>query len=279
MDLFLLRLLLSFAIGGTWVTITTEVTVRHGSRVGGVLAGFPSIVAFSLAFIAWTQSTGAAVDATTALPLALGFTAAYPLVYSALAKDRRFSVALLSSLAFWAVSAFTTTLIIIETGVGFTVSLAGFLTVWALAYISLSRRIKVRVSVRGIRIRPFDWLWRFALAGGMVVGAILLSETLGPVAGGAFASFPAIVSSTIFVVSRVDGVEASRGLATPVMFSTILTVVPYVIVARLAFPALGVLGGTLAAYAAAAPLSVFAYFLLGRMGSSGTTGDGPTTQS
>lgn len=265
MDALLLRLLLSFAIGGTWVTLATEVTIRYGARVGGIVAGFPSIVVFSLAFIGWTQSTGAAVDATTALPLTLGFTAAYPLVYSALAREHRFSTALLFSLAFWGATASVATVFVIKAGVSFAESVTGFLVVWALAYFFLSRKIRLSASVRGIELSAFDWVWRFALAGGMVVGAILLSASLGPIAGGAFASFPAIVSSTIFIVSRVEGVEASRGLGTPIMFSTILTVVPYVAVARFAFPLFGILGGTLAGYAVAAPLSLVAHLVLRRM--------------
>ena len=101
MDLFLVRLLLSFLIGGTWVTIITESTVKYGPRIGGLLAGFPSTVAFSLAFIGWTQSAATAVEATTALPLALAFTAAFPLVYAFLAKGGRFRFALAGSLVFW----------------------------------------------------------------------------------------------------------------------------------------------------------------------------------
>jgi hypothetical protein len=154
---------------------------------------------------------------------------------------------------------------VIEAGVSFTESVAGFLVVWTLAYVFLARRIRLRSSVRGIKLSAFDWVWRFALAGGMVVGAILLSANLGPIAGGAFASFPAIVSSTIFIVSRVEGVEASRGLGTPIMFSTILTVIPYVAVVRFAFPVFGILGGTLAGYAVAAPLSLVAHLLLRRL--------------
>src|SRR5208283_3598609 len=120
--------------------------------------------------------------------------------------------------------------------------------------------------------------WRFVLAGGIVVCAVLLSDTLGPLVGGVFASFPAIITSTIYIVKRVEGVEASRGIAVPVMVSTVFTIVPYIAVVRYAFPIVGILFGTMAGYAVAIPLSFIAYYVTGR--SSGKRGsDGPLLQA
>ncbi len=267
MDLLLLRLFLSFVIGGSWVTIITEATVKYGPRAGGLLAGFPSTVAFSLAFIGWTQSTSAAVEATTALPLALGFTAAFPLVYAVFAKGGRFRFALSASLAFWGGSSFVLSLVALTIGADFEVSLVGFFVISALAYYFLARGRRPRIPGRVVRLAPFDWVWRFVLAGGIVATAVLLSGTLGPLVGGVFSSFPAIITSTIFIVRRVEGVEASLGIATPVMVSTVFTIVPYTAVVRYTFPILGILPGTLTGYAVAIPLSFVAYYLTGRIGS------------
>ena len=265
MDLFLVRLLLSFLIGGTWVTIITESTVKYGPRIGGLLAGFPSTVAFSLAFIGWTQSAATAVEATTALPLALAFTAAFPLVYAFLAKGGRFRFALAGSLAFWGIASFVLSAVSITLGADYRVSLVGFYVISTVFYITLARKQKPRVTGRPVRLTPFEWVWRFVLAGGIVVCAVLFSSTLGPLVGGVFASFPAIITSTIYIVKRVEGVEASRGIAVPVMISTLFTIVPYTAVVRYSFPILGVLFGTIAAYAVAIPLSFVAYYLTGRI--------------
>ena len=265
MDLFLLRLLLSFVIGGTWVTIITEGTLKYGSRIGGLLAGFPSTVAFSLAFIGLTQTANAAVEATTALPLALSLTATFPLVYSRLAKGHGFELALSAALAFWAVSSLALSVVALTVSLNFFVSLAGFYTICAVAYYFLARNRMRKTSVRGIRLSSFDWVWRFALAGGIVVGAVLFSAIFGPLVGGVFSSFPAIITSTIYIVNRVDGVEASRGIATPVMVATVFTIVPYTVFVRYAFPSFGIVLGTLTGYAVAVPFSLIAYYLVGRM--------------
>ena len=265
MDLFLLRLLLSFLIGGTWVTIITEGTLKYGPRVGGLLAGFPSTVAFSLAFIGLTQTTNAAVEATTALPLALSFTATFPVVYASLAGRHGFGLALSASLAFWGVSSFVLSVVAYTVSLDFFVSVAGFYIICGVVYYFLARNQRRRTSIRGIRLSRFDWVWRFVLAGGIVVGAVLFSATLGPLVGGVFSSFPAIITSTIYIVNRVEGVEASRGIATPVMVATVFTIVPYTIVVRYAFPSLGILLGTLTGYAVAVPFSLVAYYLVGRI--------------
>jgi hypothetical protein len=265
LDLFLLRLLLSFIIGGSWVTIITEATLKYGPRVGGLLAGFPSTVAFSLAFIGLTQTTSAAVEATTALPLALSFTATFPLVYASLAKGHGFWLALSASLAFWGGSSIVLSIVALTVSLDFFASLAGFYVICAVAYYFLARNQNRRTSIRGIRLSSFDWVWRFVLAGGIVVGAVLFSATLGPLVGGFFSSFPAIITSTIYIVNRVEGVEASRGIAVPVMVATLFTIVPYTVVVRYAFPTLGIVMGTLTGYAVAVPFSMIAYYLVGRM--------------
>ena len=280
MDLFLVRLLLSFLIGGTWVTIITESTVKYGPRTGGLLAGFPSTVAFSLAFIGWTQSSGTAVEATTALPLALAFTAAFPLVYAVLAKGGRFRFAIAGSLVFWGAASLVLSAVSLTFGGDFWISLVGFYALSAAFYFTLAGRQRPRVAGSGVRLTPFEWVWRFFLAGGIVVCAVLFSATLGPLVGGVFASFPAIITSTIYIVKRVEGVEASRGIAIPVMISTLFTIVPYTVVVRYSFPALGVLLGTISAYAVAIPLSFAAYYVTGRIvgkrSSGGFPPQGPT---
>lgn len=264
LDLFLLRLLLSFLTGGAWVTLITLATVRYGAKLGGLLAGFPSTVAFSLVFIGVTQSTSAAIEATTGLPLALGLTASFPLLYAYLAKRTRFSVSLLSALLFWTSGTLAFSAIILRTGLDFWLSVAGFYAIALVAYVLLGERRRSEVASHGVNPSPFQWVWRFTLAGGIIVCAVFLSQTVGPLVGGVFASFPAIITSTIFIISRVEGVEASRSVAVPVTISTVFTIVPYIITVRYVFPSLGVITGTVVGYAVAIPLSVAAFYLVAR---------------
>jgi uncharacterized membrane protein (GlpM family) len=265
LDSLLLRLSLSFIIGGTWVSMITLATIKYGAKLGGLFAGFPSTVAFSLAFIGWTQSTQAAVEATTALPLALSFTAAFPLIYAYLAGRVRFGLSLLGALAFWGASAFILSEVVLRVSLNFWFSFAAFYAITAVAFYLLAERTRTQVPTHGVRPTAFQWTWRFVLAGGVIVAAVFFSETLGPLVGGIFSSFPAIITSTVYIITRVEGVEASRGIALPVMVATVFTIVPYLAVVRLAFPAFGILLGTLTGYAVAIPLSVVAFYTVSRM--------------
>src|SRR6185437_15423911 len=71
-DLFTLKLCLSFFVGGLYVVIATVFADKFGSKIGGLISGLPSTVLFGLLFIAWTQNTQAAVDATTPIPAVVG---------------------------------------------------------------------------------------------------------------------------------------------------------------------------------------------------------------
>jgi hypothetical protein len=262
LDPLLLRLVLSFIIGGVWVSMITLTTVKYGARLGGLLAAFPSTAAFSIAFIGWTQSTQSAVDATTALPLALGFTAAYPLVYSRLAAKISFWFSLAGSLAFWVFASLVISVVVVRVDLPFWASVLGFYIVAGTAYVLLAGHHEQSTPSFSVRPTAAQWASRFVMAGGIIVGAVLLSESVGPEVGGVFASFPAIITSTIYIVNRVEGMEASRAVAKPVVIATSFTVVPYLIAARLSYPLVGVPYGTLIAYGVAIPLAICAFFFL-----------------
>ena len=244
----------------------TLATIRYGAKVGGLLAGFPATVAFSLAFIGWTQSVDAAVEATTALPLAVSSTASFPLLYSYLVKRARFTVSLVAAVSFWVVSSFVFSEVSLRFGLGFWDAVAGYCLITGFVYVFLAEKGHATVPVRGVRPTAPQWAGRFILSGGIIVMAVLLSETIGPAVGGVFSSFPAIIISTIYIVSRVEGIEASRSTAVPVLVGTVFAIIPYVITVRYAFPALGLLYGTLLGYAVASGLSVVGFYLISREG-------------
>ena len=53
---FWYKLLLSFLVGGCWVTLTTIIAEKFGSKIGGLLGGLPSTIVVSLLFIGLTQN-------------------------------------------------------------------------------------------------------------------------------------------------------------------------------------------------------------------------------
>src|SRR5260221_14387282 len=80
-DLFTLKLILSFVVGGSYVIGATIVADNLGTKLGGLIAGLPSTILFGLLFIAWTQNTQASVEATTLLPAVIGVACFFLITY------------------------------------------------------------------------------------------------------------------------------------------------------------------------------------------------------
>ena len=80
-DIFILKLVLSFLIGGAWVTTATHLADRYGTKIGGIITGLPSTALIALFFIGWTQSPVIAVDATTIIPAIGTVNALFLVVY------------------------------------------------------------------------------------------------------------------------------------------------------------------------------------------------------
>ncbi|MBL7086069.1 MAG: DUF3147 family protein, partial [Candidatus Cloacimonetes bacterium] len=134
--IFLLKLLLSFIIGGIWITFATIIAERFGSKLGGVIAGIPSTIIISLFFIGWTQSPIIASKATTVVPIIMGIDALFVVVYSLL-RNRQFYIAITGALIFWAVSSFILALVGFDS---FLISLIGFVVLVVLSYYILEKR-------------------------------------------------------------------------------------------------------------------------------------------
>ncbi|MCX7965133.1 MAG: hypothetical protein N2596_00710, partial [Syntrophorhabdaceae bacterium] len=66
--IFLIKVIISFIIGSIWITGSTYIAERYGTKLGGVVVGLPSTIIFGLLFIGWTQSVEVAVEATDIVP-------------------------------------------------------------------------------------------------------------------------------------------------------------------------------------------------------------------
>lgn len=260
-DSLLLHLALAFAVGSLWVLLVTVIAERAGSAVGGVVGGLPSTSAFSFFFIGINESSDAAVQATTVFPLAFSFTCAFLLFYVFFAK-KGFRVGLSISLLIWfAVSA----LIVILKLKSFAFSLVvGVLVSAAIYYVFAERLDLENVTGEKMDYTTLQLLGRGVLAGSLVLLAVVASQIGGPVLGGIFSAFPAVFTSTLYIVNQSRGTDFSRSVTKPLVVSSILTVIPYCIAIRCLYPSLGIWIGTISSYAVIVPLDFLAYRLVSR---------------
>jgi hypothetical protein len=238
---FLLKLFLSFAVGGAWVVLATVSADKLGPKVGGLVSGLPSTVALGLFFLAWTQNTGAAVQAV--VPLVAGINSLFLANYVYWVR-KNVRLAVLSSLTLWFVLAAA---LVSARFDDFAVSLIGFGFLFLLSFYLMERVFKI-VSVQGkvLRHAPRLILAR-ALGGGLAVSlAVYLGKVGGPLWGGIFSTFPAMFISTMLVTYFAHGPAFSAGVMKNAMLSG-TSVVVYAVAVRIAYPPMALWAGTLVA--------------------------------
>jgi uncharacterized membrane protein (GlpM family) len=244
-----------------WVPLVTVMAERAGSVAGGLMGGLPSTSALSFLFIGINQSSDAVVQAINVFPLAFGFTCAFLLFYAFFAK-RGFRVGLSISLFLW----FAASGMIVVSGLkNFEFSLIGGILVLAVTYYVFAERLSLKnFPSEKIHYTALQLLGRGLLAGCLVLLAVIANQTGGPVLGGIFSSFPAVFTSTLYIVNKSRGTDFSRSVTRPLAVSSIFTVIPYSIAVRYSYPILGIWVGTVSSYAIIIPLGYLAYRLVGK---------------
>src|SRR3989338_3465963 len=239
MDPFILKLVLSFFVGGGYVVFSTIMAEKFGSKIGGFIAGLPSTVAFSLFFIAWSQGSEVAVAAAPVVPAMVGASILFVLVYIHLLRNNIF-LALFGSLLVWFLSGLILLWVKFD---NIYLSILLFLAAWIFFIIAIkaipTKSIAVPFSFGGMGLK-------FMMAGGAVAVAVFLSKALSPLWGGLFAGFPAVFLSTMLMLTYLrPDFAIAVGKAIPL--GTLATVL-YPLLVHLLYPSLGFILGTIVAY-------------------------------
>ena len=238
---FWIKLLLSFAVGSLWVTLTTVSAERFGSKVGGLIGGMPSTVVIALLFIGLTQSPEIAAQATTIMPLAQGLNGLFVIAFM-LFIPYGLPAAAGSSLFVWLVNSALLYLV----GVShFWVSIAGWLILLFFCYWVVEKRMKI-ASQGGVKVsyHPMQLVWRALFGGTVIALAVLAARLGGPALGGIFSSFPAMFLSTLVISHKIGGVSFSRSVGKSILISGLINVPLYEIAVRYLYPTVGLGLGT-----------------------------------
>jgi len=241
---FWLKLGLSFLVGSTWVTLSTSAAERYGSKIGGLIGGLPSTVIVTLFFIGLTQTPLAAVRATTIIPLSMSCTGLFMVTYLFFAR-RGLPVGLTIALLVWFCLASILVALDIQ---DIRVSILGWLCLAASCLLIVEKGMKISSRVRVQAHYTMAQIIYRALFGGTVVAfAVLMGKLGGPVLGGAFATFPAMFSSTLVITHRVGGADFARAIGKSLLASGLVTVPIYALAVRFLYPWAGLGLGTLLA--------------------------------
>lgn len=257
-SIFILKLILSFVIGGLWVILATVLADKLGSKVGGLVSGLPSTVMFGLFFLAWTQNPSTAVQATTIIPIVGGVNCLFLACYVYFVR-RNVWQAIISSLILWS---FLSYLLIQIHFDNYTASIIGYCVLFTLAFFLMENVFKIH-SVKGEKIiyTPLLIVGRGLLGGCVVALAVYLGKIGGPVLGGMFSMFPAMFISTMLVTYYSHGALFSAGTMKSSMVSGI-SIVAYSIIARYTYIPLDLWFGTLVSILVSFGIGVAIYKLV-----------------
>ena len=218
MDVFLLKLLLSFLVGGFYIALTIWISEKYGSKLGGLVIGLPSTSLMGLLFIAWTQNDAAAVFAVPIMPAVAGVNSIFVLLFLLLYK-KGWKKALAGAFAFWLAANLFLVLLPMDS---LWLSLALAAVLYAISASWLSRFPHRKLSAQRTSGREF--LIRSVFAGAVVVVAVVLAKALGPLWGGVFSNFPAAFTSALILVSRKHGEDFTASVGRTMAFASIAAV-------------------------------------------------------
>ena len=263
MDIFLLKLILTFIVGGLWINLGTIITEKYGTKIGGVIAGLPSTVAVTLFFIGWTQSAQFASQSTAIVPIVTGISGFFVAVYFLLAK-RGIVLALTVSLLMWLVLSLTLVQLNFN---NLLYSIIGLIFFIVISYFILE--IKSKVKSEGKRIIHYtatQLAFRGTLGGSIMVLGVFLAKIGGPLIGGAFAAFPAMFLGTIIITHFAHGKDFSAAVMKVMVLSGTINVSVYAIAVRYFYILFGLFIGTVLSFAVSLVTGYLVYlFVLKKM--------------
>jgi hypothetical protein len=245
---FVLKVVLSFLIAGTWIGGATLLAERLGSRVGGLVINLPSTILIALLFVALVHDPVFAARATRAVPVGMTIDTLFLAVFIITVRAG-LRVALPLSLATWFALALLASLI---QGVTFSFGVGLYLTVTLLIWYGLERVLHIPARERQARrYTPAAVLIRVLFAGGVVSGTVLLSRVVGTWWTGLFSTFPAVMLSSMCILTVVQGPDFARATGK-VMIPASTNILVYAGLVALTYPVLGLVAGTIVSFLVAA---------------------------
>lgn len=243
-NIFLIKLGLSFLVGGLYIALTTWAAEKLGSKIGGILIGLPLTLLVSLIFIAWTQSTNSAVAAIPIVPAAI---AADSIFIAALIKFFKHGkiTSYLLALFVWFFLTFPLVFIYIQ-NIWISLFLATVFFSIAILYL---RKFPDR-KIKNFKLSSNEFLFRVLFFGTFISLSVLLGKILGPLWGGLFASFPAAFSSSLLILEQRHGIDFMSSVAKTMPYGSIANVL-FATTFYFITPWLGILYGILISYSVA----------------------------
>jgi len=243
-NVLLLKTVVSFFVAGVWIGGFTLLAERLGSKRGGLLANLPSTVLVALVFVALVRDARFAAEATDAVPIGMLIDTVFLSVFILLLKYGLVRAAV-SSLSVWFVLAYFAqrlhlSNIVFNILIYVVVALGVYVFLEYGVGIPARGRSRKRYTVGSLLVRVF-------FAGGVVAGTTVISSFAGTYWVGLFSTFPAVMLSSMVILTVNQGVEFARATGKVMILSS-TNIIVYALGVSVTYPVLGVLFGTIVSF-------------------------------
>jgi len=238
------RVILSFLVGGLWVTAFSIVAERRGTKLGGLLGTLPSTLVVALLFIGFNDGPAYAASVVPVIPAVMGVNAMFLFLYI---KFLRYGtvVAPLAALGCWALMSLPLVIFDIDE-IWLTIPIFAGLTM--LSYYLLEHLHHIPEQRKGrLKYTRLQLASRGVLAGAVIAFAVVMAHFGGPLLGGLFSVFPALFLSTMLLFSRQHGPDFAAAMGKTMAVGGV-NVVTYGVACHFLYPVWGLAVGTVAAY-------------------------------
>lgn len=207
---FALKVVLSFLVGGAYVSGVIWASEKLGSRIGGAIAGLPSTILVGLAFIDLTEGPVAVHSAVAVVPLMFFATLIYGLVFmNSVEKIKHKNKAFLATLV--ALGVWLVIILGIRKFSDFS-----FLSVVSATFIGLlgfkyAFRNFQTIVPSNIILPKHIYFFRFVIGGAVIAGSVLAARYAGPQWGGIVSCVPAVLGSVLYFLSKSQGGKFLQG--------------------------------------------------------------------
>jgi hypothetical protein len=239
--MLLLQILLAFLLAGSFIAMLTLLAERFGSTIGGLIANLPSNILITMIFIYLTLGNDFLHQMIPAIPVGLLIDTFFLLVFVLLLKYNLFA-AMAGSLSTWLVLA------VIANGLPshhLWMNAAIYLIVTMVVWLWTEHRVHIPAMGRsGKRYTPIQMTIRAVFAGTIVGGVVAISHFVPAYLTGIVSTFPAVLFSSMVILTVNQGREFARATGKVMILST-TNIIIYAISVYHTFPLIGAAGGTL----------------------------------
>ncbi len=238
---FLSRVVLSFLVAGFWIALVTLLAERLGSRLGGLFTNLPSNILISLIFIASANGIPFVVGMTPAIPVGMLIDTVFLVVLMVFLKYGLWQ-SLSASLAIWVLLAWVANRFPLY---GLWSSVLLYAAGTGILFLVAEKGMHIpAVAGSGKRYSASQVALRAMLAGGIVSGVVLASHFVPPYLTGIISTFPAVLLSTMLILTLNRGAAFARATGKILILSS-SNIIIYGLAVYITFPAYGIALGTL----------------------------------